>query len=141
MAETEDIKRALSVSAWEVREYGGSNLYFETLCEHAEDGLLHGSLELEHESDLEKLDAEHLAAVMGKLREFHEKAFWYLQSIGSDEKDEDGEPPAFSDIIFYPNGGFSLGFDFGETEGGRMFVYVKFTENFEISDDIIYELY
>ena len=130
------LKEALSANQIEISEYG--NIYFQTPCELADEGTLNGCLEIENKEDIDKFQPEHLKKIISNLAEFNTKG---RQLLKQEFPDEDENEPPLNDIIIYPDGSFSIGYDTGESPAGQLFLYVNYSADFKRNDELIYEAY
>lgn len=130
------LKKALSSNQIEISEYG--NIYFQTPCELADEGILNGCLEIENKEDIDKFRPEHLEKIISNLADFNTKG---RQLLKQEFPDEDENEPPLNDIIIYSDGSFSIGYDTGESPAGQLFLYVNYSADFKRNDELIYETY
>lgn len=96
---------------------------------------LNGCLECEL-NELEKYDGNRLAAVKAALPELDAKAHAHIQN--KFPEDDAGELD-LNDLVLLPDGGFRLGYYTGRTPMGETYLYVGFTPDFVILDEITME--
>lgn len=130
------LKEALYANQLEISESG--NIYFQTACELADKGTLNGCLEIENKEDINKFNSEHLKKIISNIAEWDAKG---RQLLKQEFPDEDENEPPLNDIIIYPDGSFSIGYDTGESAAGQLYLYVNYSGNFERNEELIYEAY
>ena len=60
--------------------------------------------------------------------------------IAKAHPDEDVSELVLADVEFQDCEVFRLGYDAGDTPAGRMYIYSEFDENFQLSEQLIYEI-
>ncbi|MHC6202644.1 hypothetical protein ACYULU_05550 [Breznakiellaceae bacterium SP9] len=129
MDEIEKIVRELDLDTIDT-EYG---IYFSKKINGS---LLEGSFDGKQE-EIPPLFS-HIKRVFADFAQFDEKAHALIQDT---YPDEDASELAAGDIILYPNGAFSIGYDTGDSPAGELCIYVKFNADFTMDTELIYECY
>jgi len=131
------LKEALTASTFEEGEYGHS-IYFGVPCTFACNGILNGCLDIEKEEDINRYQPEQLKNIILNLPRWDAEG---RQLLKEEFPDEDENEPPLNDIIIYPDGSFSIGYDTGESPAGQLFLYVNYSAEQERNNELIYETY
>ena len=130
MNEKEYIINELGLDKYDTSGFG---IYFE---KEINGSVLKGSFDCKKEEVPTLLPQ--IRKVFGDFVQLDKAARTFIQDKSPDE---DASVLVAGDIIFYPNGDFSIGYDAGDSPVGELYLYVKFHSDFTMYTELIYECY
>ena len=93
------------------------------------------------EKDMSLIPDDFMKRLFRELEKLDYNAHEVIQAV---HPDEDASKLNLTEIIFDKSGcykEFALGYDMGESHAGRLYILVKFDEQFQADKELIYETY
>ena len=93
------------------------------------------------EKDMSLISDDFMQRLFRELEKLDYNAHEVIQAV---HPDEDASKLNLTDIMFDKSGcykEFALGYDMGESHAGRLYILVKFDEQFQADKELIYETY
>ena len=93
------------------------------------------------EKDMSLISDDFMQRLFRELEKLDYNAHEVIQAV---HPDEDASKLNLTEIIFDKSGcykEFALGYDMGESHAGRLYILVKFDEQFQADKELIYETY
>ena len=133
----EAVKQAVNATSWDEESYG---IYF-TMDYNGQE--INGNFE-HLPQELEKADTAQFKKVVQAFADLDKRAFAFIkESLATAEggEDIDVESLELTELMFYTDGSFSLGYYAGESDAGDLFIFVAFNSDFTMGPELIYEVF